>query len=313
LYQVGSFIGHRWAEWNGQYRDDVRQFVKGDSGTIKKLAARLTASPDLYPQPDREPNRTINFVTCHDGFTLADLVAYNVKHNAANHQYDHDGSDTNFSWNCGVEGPTADAAVNALRERQMKNLLTILLLSQGTPMIPMGDEIRRTQHGNNNAYCQDNETSWFNWADVERHADFLRFVRELIAFTQRRDIFQQEHFWSRSSDPTAPERCLTWHGLHLGQPDWTPDSHSLAFTLHDHDSSEYLHIMLNAYWQPLTFDLPPLPPGLAWQRVIDTSLPAPDDFTVATEPLNTQANYCVAARTVALLKSCAQSKPDTLA
>ena len=178
LYQVGSFIGHRWAEWNGQFRDDVRRFVKSDRGTVPKLAARLAASPDLYPQPDREPNRSINFITCHDGFTLNDLVSYNFKHNVANGQHNADGPDTNFSWNCGVEGPTDDPAIEALRLRQIKNLLAILFLSQGTPMLLMGDEVRRTQRGNNNAYCQDNELSWFDWRDVERHADVLRFVRE---------------------------------------------------------------------------------------------------------------------------------------
>ena len=195
LYQVGSFIGHRWAEWNGRFRDDVRRFVKGDAGLVPNLAARLTGSPDLYRQPDREPNRSINFVTCHDGFTLNDLVSYNEKHNQANGEDNQDGSDLNLSWNWGVEGPSDDPAVEALREQQIKNLVTILLLSQGTPMLLMGDEVRRTQGGNNNAYVQDNEVSWFDWQAIEQHADLLRFVRGLIHFTQSRPVFRQERFW----------------------------------------------------------------------------------------------------------------------
>ena len=187
LYQVGSFIGHRWAEWNGQFRDDVRRFVKSDRGAVPKLAARLAASPDLYPQPDREPNRSINFITCHDGFTLNDLVSYNVKHNAANGQRNADGPDTNFSWNCGVEGPIDDPAIEALRQRQIKNLLAILFLSQGTPMLLMGDEVCRTQRGNNNAYCQDNALSLVRLA---RH----RTPRRCIALRARDDPFHAEPF-----------------------------------------------------------------------------------------------------------------------
>ena len=274
LYQVGTFVGHRWAEWNGQFRDDVRRFVKSDSGTVQKLAARLTGSPDLYPQPDREPNRSINFVTCHDGFTLNDLVSYNVKHNEANGQANADGPDATYSWNCGVEGPTDNSTIEGLRLRQIKNLLTILFVSQGTPMLLMGDEVRRSQRGNNNPYNQDNETSWFDWRDVERHAGLLRFVRELIRFTQERSLFQQERYWQVEGSDT-----ITWHGVKLGQPDWGQDSHSLAFSLRDPNGADLLHIILNAYWEPLTFDLPPLPPAQRWHRLLDTALPAPDDFT----------------------------------
>ena len=279
--------------------------MRGEAGLIRTLAARLTGSPDIYPQPDREPNRSINFVVCHDGFTLADLVTYDHKHNEANGHHNQDGRDPNFSWNCGVEGPTADPDINALRLRQMKNLLTILCVSQGTPMLSMGDEVQRTQGGNNNAYCQDNETSWFNWDDVPRHADFLRFVRELIAFTQQRNAFQQEHFWTTVSGNASRTR-LTWHGVNLGQPDWRDDSRSLAFTLHDLDNGEQLHLMLNAYWQSLTFDLPPLLPHQGWVRLVDTALPAPDDFvtdSTAAEPIPGQ--YRVEARSVVIVRSAA--------
>jgi isoamylase len=306
LYQVGSFVGHRWAEWNGQFRDDVRRFVKSDNGTVTKLAARITGSPDLYPQPDREPNRSINFVTCHDGFTLNDLVSYNVKHNEANSQRNTDGPDTNYSWNCGIEGPTDDRTVEALRQWQIKNLLTILFLAQGTPMLLMGDEVRRTQRGNNNAYSQDNDISWFDWHDVDTHTDLLRFVRELIAFTQSHPLFRRETFWSATPQHNSP--TLTWHGVHLAQPDWRDDSHSLAFSLHDaaHSAArdEYLHVILNAYWEPLVFDLPQLPPERRWHQLIDTALPAPDDFTPPdrARPL-VERRYRAASRSVVVLSA----------
>jgi isoamylase len=300
LYQVGSFIGHRWAEWNGQFRDDVRRFVKGDLDSVTRLAARITASPDLYPQKDREPNRSINFVACHDGFTLNDLVSYNTKHNEANTPADHGGTDVNFSWNCGVEGPADDPEVEALRLRQMKNFLTILFVSQGTPMLLMGDEVRRSQGGNNNAYCQDNALSWFDWSALETHAGLLRFVRGLINFTQARELFREERFW----DAAGQEPRLTWHGVHLGQPDWSYDSHSLAFELYYPGTArdEHLYVMLNAYWEPLSFELPPLLAGQRWRRVVDTALLPPDDFSdCETAPLVKEIKYRLEARSAAIL------------
>lgn len=275
LYQVGSFIGHRWAEWNGPFRDDVRRFMRGDNGTVRNFSARLTGSRDLFPQVDREPNRSINFVTAHDGFTLNDLVSYNSKHNELNRHNNKDGSDHNFSWNSGLEGPTSDPTIQSLRLKQLKNFFSILLISQGTPMILMGDEIRRSQHGNNNAYCQDNELSWFNWQDVERESDLLRFVRQLVSLVQTCSVFREEKFWNNGS---IQDR-LTWHGARLGQPDWRDNSHSLAFTLINAVCSERLHIIFNAYNQGLDFELPPLPPGHMWGRLVDTSLPSPEDIT----------------------------------
>ncbi|NTU50048.1 MAG: glycogen debranching protein GlgX, partial [Desulfobulbaceae bacterium] len=195
LYQVGSFVGHRWAEWNGRFRDDTRQFMKGDLDNVKRISDRICASPDLYEQPEREPNRSINFITSHDGFTLNDLVSYNEKHNEDNGEENRDGSDYNFSWNCGVEGSTDNPEIEALRLRQIKNFLTILMVSQGTPMLLMGDEIRRTQLGNNNAYCQDNELSWFDWSAIEKQGDLLNFVKQLIHFNLTREIFQDARFW----------------------------------------------------------------------------------------------------------------------
>lgn len=300
LYQVGSFIGHRWAEWNGQFRDDVRRFVKGDAGVVPRLAARLTGSPDLYRQPGREPNRSINFVTCHDGFTLNDLVSYNEKHNQSNGEDNADGSDVNLSWNCGVEGPADDPAVEALRQRQIKNLLTSLFLSQGTPMLGMGDEVRRTQGGNNNAYCQDNEVSWFDWAAVEREAGLVRFVRELLRFTQSRPLFRQERFWTDLGPDGIP--CVHWHGVRLGAPDWSEESRSLACTLHGRESGDHLHVLLNAYWEALDFQLPPLPDGRRWHRLVDTAQPAPDDFCPPERARPAEGSaYRVEGRSVVLL------------
>jgi len=283
LYQVGSFIGDRFAEWNGPFRDDIRRFVKGDPGMVDELASRILGSPDIYTQPDREPNRSINFVTCHDGFTLNDLVSYNEKHNEDNGEESRDGANDNYSWNCGVEGETTDRAIEALRQKQIKNLLTLLLLSQGTPMLSMGDEIQRSQQGNNNAYCQNNEISWFDWSLVEKHQGLCQFVTGLIHFIQSLELFQHEALLDVL--PTHPTRSysaqkpfVVWHGVKLNEPDWSYHSHSLAFSLHHPDAKEYLYVVLNAYWEPLTFELPSLKRGLAWHRIVDTSLSAPDDF-----------------------------------
>lgn len=297
LYQVGNFIGHRWAEWNGHFRDDVRRFVKGDAGMVQALAARLTGSPDLYPQPDREPNRSINFITCHDGFTLNDLVSYNDKHNEANGEGNRDGNSLNWSWNGGVEGPTTDSAIESLRLRQIKNFLTLLFAAQGTPMLAMGDEVRRTQQGNNNGYCQDSELSWFDWQAVERQAQLLRFVRGLIRFTQGRALFEAERFWT----PLGQSQ-ITWHGVHLNQPDWGHNSHSLAFSLRNAEAGEHLHLILNAYWESLAFDLPILPAGQLWRRVVDTAQPAPADLAEpGVEPIVTTSRYLAQPRSTVIL------------
>ncbi|QXD14355.1 glycogen debranching protein GlgX [Rhodocaloribacter litoris] len=297
LYQVGSFVGHRWAEWNGPYRDDVRRFFRGEEGMVGALAARLTGSPDLFDRDGRDPNRSINFVTCHDGFTLNDLVSYNEKHNEANGEENRDGTDANYSWNCGVEGPTDDPEVEALRLRQIKNFFTTLLISQGTPMLLMGDEVRRTQHGNNNAYCQDNALSWFDWRAVERQAGLLRFVRGLIRLNLTHEAFQQDRFWIDGGNSGTTR--VVWHGVRLHEPDWAPHSHSLAFTLEDGD---HLHVMLNAYWEPLVFELPPLQAPLRWHRLVDTGRAAPEDFHDPDEaPPVEGGTYAVGARAVVVL------------
>lgn len=300
LYQVGSFIGDRFAEWNGPYRDEVRRFVKGTPGTVARLAARIMGSPDIYPQPDREPNRSINFITCHDGFTLNDLVSYDEKHNEANNEESRDGANDNFSWNCGVEGETDDPEILALRARQIKNFFTIILTSQGTPMLLMGDEVRRTQQGNNNSYCQDSELSWFDWSGVDKNSDLLRFVKGLIKFSQSLEIFQQEKILTVTFGSHEPH--IIWHGVCLGEPDWGMDSHALAFSLRHPQAGEYLHIILNAYWEPLKFEIPPVGREEAWHRIVDTSLNSPDDFyPLENAPIFSKKLYTVEARSAVVL------------
>jgi len=278
LYQVGSFVGDFWKEWNGRFRDDVRRFMRGDEGMVSHLASRLLASPDMYGQQEREPEQSINFITCHDGFTLNDLVTYNRKYNEANGEENHDGSDDNWSWNCGVEGPTDDPAVEALRTRQIKNFYTLTLLALGAPMILMGDEVRRSQRGNNNAYSQDNELSWLDWSLHEKHRDLHRFVKNLISHRLRRDLSGGEHGLTLTQ--ILSHAGIQWHGVRLGKPDWGHHSHSIAFTAIGMRGTLMFHIIINAYWETLNFALPPVPKanGKGWRRLIDTYLEPPDDI-----------------------------------
>jgi len=274
LYQVGSFIGDRWAVWNGRYRDTVRRFVKSDTGTVRSLADALSGSYNVFSQLDRDPMRSINFITAHDGFTLNDLVSYNDKHNEANGEDNRDGNNQNDSWNCGAEGPTDDPQIEALRQRQLRNFFTILLTSQGRPMFQMGDEVRRTQRGNNNGYCQDNEISWFDWSRVDSQSDLMRFVKGLLHFRQNSALYRDRHYWL---EPGGTD--VHWHGIRLGQPDFGDNSHSLAFELTHSNLQDHLYVALNAYWEPLKFELPPLPTGRAWGRLVDTGQPALADFS----------------------------------
>lgn len=253
LYQVGTFPAWgRWAEWNGRYRDDVRRFVRSDAGLVPALAERLKGSPDLYARSGRQAQHSINFVTCHDGFTLADLVSYNWKHNEANGEDNRDGADENYSWNCGVEGPTEDPEILALRRKQMKNFLTLLFASGGVPMMLAGDEFGRTQHGNNNAYCQDNETGWVDWRLKEKNGDLLDFVRRLIGFRRGHELFAHID-WHAVGGEEQTE--IHFHGVRLWQPDWSHDSRSLA--MEARWRGERIVLIANAYWEPLEFELPP--------------------------------------------------------
>jgi isoamylase len=309
LYQVGSFIGDRWQEWNGRFRDDVRRFLKGDNGSVPAVASRILGSPDLYGHEEREAEQSINFVTCHDGFTLNDLVSYNRKHNEANGENDRDGSDNNLSWNCGMEGPSDDSTVEAVRNRQIKNFFALTLLAAGTPMLLMGDEVRRTQRGNNNAYCQDSDLSWFDWGLLDRHSDIHRFVRELNGFRQRRDVVEGS---APSLNQLLRRARIEWHGVALKRPDWNDHSHSLAFTLRTLRGRFLLHGMLNAFWEPLTFELPPIPAEgqQGWRRCIDTALDSPGDICPwETAPVVTQAAYVAQPRSVVLLALALEGSP----
>ena len=278
LYQVGSFVGDSWKEWNGRYRDDVRSFFRGEEGSIERFVDRMIGSPSLFGHKQREPEQSVNFVTCHDGFTLNDLVSYDAKHNEANGEDNRDGADDNRSWNCGVEGPTNDPAIDRLRTRQVKNFLTVTMLSPGMPMMLMGDEVRRTQGGNNNAYCQDNETSWLDWALLAKRADVHRFVTLLNARRVLRDV---EHERQRVAlNQLLRQADITWHGVELDQPDWRRSSHSIAFTAKSTMDRASYHVIFNAYWEPLEFELPSVSNGgrPPWRRWIDTFLDSPHDI-----------------------------------
>ena len=264
----------RWSDWNGRYRDDVRKFWRGDPDMTSALATRLCGSDDLYH--GRGPLHSINFLCCHDGFTLYDLVSYNNKHNEANGEGNRDGSDANWSWNCGAEGSTNDPTVNAIRSRQARNLLTTLMVSQGVPMILGGDEFLRTQHGNNNAWCQDNALSWIDWSHRERNAGFLRFVKMLIAFRKAHPVLRRRTFFTGGGG-FPPE--ILWHGIRPAKPDFSHNSHSLAFALDGRRSDRPnlvdrdIYVAMNAFWEPLDFQIPAAPSARAWRRLVDTALP----------------------------------------
>jgi isoamylase len=279
LYQVGTFVGDFWKEWNGRFRDDVRTFLRGDQGTIENLACRLLGSGDVFHPIKPETEQSINFITSHDGFTLNDLVSYGQKHNEANRQDNRDGSDDNLSWNCGREGPTDDPEIEKLRSRQVKNFLAVTLLAMGTPMLLMGNEVRRTQQGNNNAYCQDNELSWLNWTWLEKYPDIHRFVRRFISIRLHPGA-SAEKLEGLTLNQIIAHSEIQFHGVHLNQIDWDDDDHSLALTVLDPDNRPLCHLIFNAYGKPLEFELPPLAEGepQGWYRWLDTNLESPDDL-----------------------------------
>jgi glycogen operon protein len=300
LYQVGSFVGDSWKEWNGRFRDDIRAFLKGDNGMARSLAFRLTGSPDVYQREEREAEQSINFVTCHDGFTLNDLVSFNDKHNEANREGNRDGADHNLSWNCGVEGATADPEIERLRNRQVKNFLTLTLLATGTPMVSMGDEVRRTQGGNNNTFCQNNEISWFDWSLTEKHRDVHRFMKAVIALRMNRDLPVER--LDMTLNELLSRQPVQWHGVRLSAPDWSYDSHTLAATAPLLGYRMVLHLIVNAYWEPLEFEVPPLEAEAAWRRCIDTYLDPPDDICSWTEAPRLQGpTYRVQPRSLVVL------------
>jgi isoamylase len=299
LYQVGRFPSWgRWAEWNGRFRDEVRRFVKGDPGMTGLLATRLAGSSDLYRSSHRAPWHSINFVTSHDGFTLRDLVSYNEKHNEDNGEGNADGQNDNLSWNCGEEGPSSDPEVDALRARQTRNFLALLFLAQGVPMILAGDEIGRTQRGNNNAYCQDDETSWLDWSLLETNADLRRFTARLVRFRRAHPSLRRRTFFEDESGPG-----VAWHGARLGQPDWTGESRALGMHLLGSNGDEPIYLFANAHWEPCRFQLPRPGPGRQWRRFVDTSLRSPDDAPEpgAEKALPAGPTYAAGPRSVVVL------------
>ena len=302
LYQVGSFIGDSWKEWNGRFRDDVRSFFRSEDRTVRLFADRLLGSHDIYRHEEREAEQSVNFVTCHDGFTLNDLVSYNQKHNEANREGNRDGADDNRSWNCGVEGPTADAEVERLRNRQVRNFLTVTLLSLGLPMFLMGDEVRRTQNGNNNAYCQDNETSWLDWSLLARHADVHRFAKLLAEKRVLRDPGPERQRLSLTQ--LISSGIKGWHGIKLNQPDWSDQSHAIALSAELPTQRLAVYLIFNTYWEPLQFELPAVGSGRTdhWRRWIDTFLEPPHEIVPWQEaPLLTESSYRAGPRSVVVL------------
>ncbi|HEY2843231.1 MAG TPA: glycogen debranching enzyme, partial [Bryobacteraceae bacterium] len=306
LYQVGSFPAWgRWAEWNGKFRDDIRKFLKGDSGMVPALATRLAGSADLYQSSGRRPCHSINFVTCHDGFTLSDLVSYNGKHNEANGEDNRDGSNDNYSWNCGSEGPAADFEIQALRKRQARNAAALLLLSHGTPMLLAGDEFGHSQNGNNNAYCQDNETSWIDWRLRDANPDLLRFFRGMIAFRRAHAVLRRGSYLHEEG---AREIAMHWGGTDPDFADWSDESRLLTLHLFEkpvekpfEKQGEQIYMIANAHWEAAACRLPRLDWG-EWRRFADTSLPAPEDIAdPGSEAAIPQDRYVVQPRSVVLL------------
>lgn len=304
LYQVGSFPGYRWGEWNGKYRDSVRRFIRGDRGMISELATRLCASSDLYKHQGRLPINSINFVTCHDGFTLNDMVSYHHKHNLANGEDNRDGGDHNMSYNCGAEGETDDPAIIACRRKQAKNSFSILLLSQGVPMLLAGDEVLNTQNGNNNGYCQDNDLTWFDWDLTEKNADMLRFVQQMIALRKRHPTLMRRHFLTGEKLADRPMPDIRWHGIELDAPQWQdPDAQLLAYTLAAvADEEADLHVILNMSETDLQMQLPIIQ-DRKWHIAIDTALASPHDAVLPgkQKPLKNY-DYFVQARSVVVFE-----------
>jgi isoamylase len=302
LYQVGNFGRDRWNDWNGPFRDDIRAFLKGDRDTAWKLRERISGSFDLYGTRKRPAGQGINYVTCHDGFTLNDLVSYDHKHNEANLEANGDGTNANFSWNCGAEGPTANEDIKALRTRQIKNALTLTLLSVGTPMLLMGDEVGRTQAGNNNAYCQNNTLSWLQWKRDSSSTDMLRFTQAMIRL---RGTFERKGLLGQTeADRSEGAGRIEWHGTRLDQPDWSSDSHSLAYAVRTSNRTQACYVAINAYWTTLEFELPTSVTDKEgeWTRIVDTSLQSPHDIVDQSQSqVIVGRTYIVSPRSIVIL------------
>ena len=311
-YQVGWFPGGRWAEWNDKYRDDVRKYWRGDPKESRYLATRIAGSSDLYLRDGRKPFHSINFITSHDGFTMKDLVSYNSKHNEDNGESNRDGNDNNLSYNYGIEGDNKDPVIKTIREKQIKNFFATMMVSLGTPMLLGGDEIARTQKGNNNAYCQDNEISWYNWSFIEKNKDLFRFVKEMIAFRLRHPGFMRPEFFSGRGGAYKAIPDISWYNEKKENPNWDNIGYFLALrllgskadTLADKDDNDF-YIMFNSDIDPKPFVLADPPPKKIWWRAVDTGLPSPNDIMTpgSEERLASQKNYSVKARSMVILMS----------
>jgi len=294
-YQVGDFSTKRWTEWNGRFRDDVRRFWAGDEGMMGSFAGRICGSSDLYQSSGKGPARSLNFITCHDGFTLNDLVSYKQKHNDENGESGRDGADANFSNNCGVEGPSQDPAIEGMRVRMIKNFLLTLFISRGVPMLLGGDEFRRTQRGNNNAYCQDNEVSWFDWSMLEKHKEIHRFARGMIAFRRLHPVLRKEQFYT--------DEEIRWFAPSGGTPPWADPWQKSFACLILGQAERDLFLLFNADTRHVDFYLPVLPIGRVWRLAVDTSRTAPDDlFEHGSEsPIQGQSGFRLEPRSSAIL------------
>ncbi|MEL7586397.1 MAG: glycogen debranching protein GlgX [Prolixibacteraceae bacterium] len=308
LYQVGSFPFYgRWAEWNGKYRDTVRRFLKGDQGMVGDLSQRIQGSPDMYGY--RGTTAGVNFITCHDGFTLYDLVSYNGKHNGANGEDNRDGNNDNFSWNCGVEGETGDMQINTLRQKQIRNAMTILMVSQGVPLILMGDEMGRSQRGNNNAYCHDSDLNWLNWDLLEKHAGLFQYVRHMIRFRQNHPVLRNKGHYRNIDYMNTGCPDISFHGTRAWAADWSSQSLVFAFMLdgghakNGAGTDDMIYVAMNMYWEALPFELPQLPEEKRWHVAVNTDMPSPDDFHhLSEEPeVADQSSFIVGPRSVIIL------------
>jgi glycogen operon protein len=308
LYQVGSFPAYeRWSEWNDQYRDTLRRFLKGDMGQVRDIALLIQGAPNMYA--DRGPTASINFITAHDGFTLADLFSYNEKHNRANGEENRDGHSHNYSWNCGHEGASDDLEIQTLRRQLMKNGIAILLVSQGVPMILMGDEVAHTKQGNNNTYCQDNELSWFDWSQLESEADMFTFVKHCISFRKQHRVLRNRFYFQQRDAINSGYPDISWHGAKAWKPDWSDNSRTLSFMLcGEHvpagkEPDNYIYVAMNMHWENHTFQLPRLPKERQWHLFMDTSLPSGNEICEPGQErlLSDQNQVLSGARSVIIL------------
>jgi isoamylase len=304
LYQLGAFPGLSWVEWNGAFRDDIRRFVRGDPALTRAVATRVGGSSDLYDHDGRLPCNSINFITCHDGFTLADLVSYDGKHNEANGEDNRDGSDNNLSWNCGTEGETSNPTILALRLRQAKNFIAILMLARGVPMLRSGDEVLHTQRGNNNVYCQDNELSWFDWRRLESQQDMLRFTREMIAFRRRHPSLTRNRFYNGQVIAGRDAPDIAWHGTRLGEPPWNDSAaRFLAFTVSGLAADEPgIHALLNMSDANADTQIPPAGPK-RWHVAVNTAAASPADISNGSQEVVREAVLRVSPRSVVVLEA----------